>query len=406
MIKHFLNYFSFSILNAALTFLISIYLARNLTIEEFGMVGIFFAISFFLKPLAALNSLRLVSIEKNNLSNSEFQKFSNYFISLSLLWCFILVLLSLLIAPYFEDYIFLIYYLPLYIFIVMLGEFHSLVLIQTKDSKKHGVYIFFTRLFTLLFIYIYMEFFTYSWIVYLVALFIAEIIVIGLRVKYGFHSLRNYKFSINFFEYKKIITYGLPLIVLLIGSFFLNQSDKFIVLNFFGLKEVAFYTIGYQVGSILNTVNQSLTNTLVPIIYKCLKKTPAKALPLINRYLLLYTLFIIVTLIILFFSAKNLIPFLYGVEYTDSIYVVVFISIAFGLNGIYILTNFIMDYYKYNILKVKLIYLSACVNVIISIIFIDSFGILAPAIGTVMAYLILSILSQYYGRIILNGQCK
>ena len=86
MIKHFLNYFSFSILNAALTFLISIYLARNLTIEEFGMVGIFFAISFFLKPLAALNSLRLVSIEKNNLSNSEFQKFSNYFISLSLLW--------------------------------------------------------------------------------------------------------------------------------------------------------------------------------------------------------------------------------------------------------------------------------------------------------------------------------
>lgn len=406
MIKHFSNYFKFSILNAILSFIISIYLARTLDIESFGMVGIFIALLFFAKPVAAFKSLGLVSINKVNLTRKEFQNFSNNYFSFLLFWSIFLLIVSFIISLFFSKYIFIIIFLPILAFIIFLGEFHNTELIQEEKSKKHGIFILITRVLVLILSILLIELLQLNWIGYLWAILISEFIVLLFRLKHNFYTLNNFSFNFDLIEYKKIIVYGAPLFLALLGGFILNQSDKFIVLNYFTLKEVAFYTVAYQIGSILNTINQALTNTVIPTIYKSLRDSPKEALIKINKYIVYYLFIFTLIVVVISTLTKFFIPLLYGQNYHDSVDIVIYIVIAFGFNGIYRLTGFIIEYYKYNALKTKLIITAALINMIFSISMISKLALLAPAVGTVIAYLFLSISSQYFGRKILNEKNK
>ena len=52
----------------------------------------------------------------------------------------------------------------------------------------------------------------------------------------------------------------------------------------------------------------------------------------------------------------------------------------------------------------KLVYLSAIINLLISIVLIPYFGIVAPAIGTMVAYIVLAYTSYYFGWKILKKE--
>ena len=58
--------------------------------------------------------------------------------------------------------------------------------------------------------------------------------------------------------------------------------------------------------------------------------------------------------------------------------------------------------HKKSQLQMKLLYICAATNLIISILLMPFFGMLSPALGTLVAYILLAILSYHYSWKILN----
>jgi len=194
---------------------------------------------------------------------------------------------------------------------------------------------------------------------------------------------------------KEFILFGFPLLIGLGAGWLLNQSDRFIVLKFFTLKEVGIYTVAYSLGIIINLVNQAMVNSVVPHLYKSLKRKEGHKI--VKKLNIFYSIIIFIVAFLIGVGAKWYVPFLFGKEYISGIAIIFIISIAFGFNGIYRMTGMVIDFYKKNTLRTILIYISAICNVVVSIILIPFFGILSPAIGTLIAYMLLAFLSYYFG---------
>lgn len=404
MLKIFSTYLSFSIINAGISFLISIYLARTLSYEDFGVVGLILSVLYFAIPMASFNTIGLIAINKVQLAADKFQQFANAYFT------FLIIILAILIPAVFigglfiPEYKYIIYIIPMLIFFMAFGEFHNAELIQDHKSKTYGLFIFFTRLGIYGFTFMLIEYYGLSWIAYLWGMLAAEFVVLLSRLSYNFISLQKFKPSFDKTQMLNILAFGAPLIIALIAGWGLNQADRFIVLKYFSLKHVAFYTVAYSLGVIINTINQALTNTIVPTIYKAIKAGHAG--PIIKKYTLIYAAIIVVIVLIFSLSAHFFIPHFYGQRYASSVNVSILIAIAFGFNGIYRVTGLVISYYKLNILQTKLVVISMLINVILSVILISDFGILAPAIGTIIAYMFLALASQYWGHKILKEKSE
>jgi len=97
-------------------------------------------------------------------------------------------------------------------------------------------------------------------------------------------------------------------------------------------------------------------------------------------------------------------PIIFGLKYSNSYEIVLLISLAFAFNGIYRTTGGVIAYYKKSQLQMNLLYICAATNVIISIFLIPYCGMLSPAIGTLVAYILLAILSYHYSWKILQKE--
>lgn len=400
MFKHFSVYFIFSIINAVISLGISIFLARSLSEENYGMIGLFLATLYFLRPLASFNAIGLVSINKKVLSKSEYQLFSNTFFTF-LVFIFLLLLTISVFFPFFLKFnIALFFAIVFLVFFMALGDFHNAELIQDNKSKLFGGYTFINRVIIFIVSFLFVRGSNLGWKSYIVALLVAEFITLLIKYNYSFNSLKNARLNFNKKELKNIFFYGLPLGVALLAGWGLNQSDKLIVSRFFSLKEVAYYSVGYSLGVIINTINMALTNTVVPVIYEALKKNRAK--PILQKYTRYYLIGMIIFLIPFTLVVYCLVPVVYGDNYKKSVPIVILIAIAFCFNGLYRITGMVIEFYKMNILKTKILFVAMFINIVMSMLFLKFLGVMAAAVGTIMGYVFLAVSSQYFGMKIIK----
>ncbi len=231
---------------------------------------------------------------------------------------------------------------------------------------------------------------------------LGELLVLLVAYKLSFKTFTKFQFDFSRVAFKEYILFGLPLMIGLGGGWLLNQADRFIILNFFTLKDVGIYTVAYSIGAIVNRVNQATTNASIPILYNHLeKKEGNKIVKKLNIY---YSLTVMIISLIIGIGSYWYVPLLFGKEYLDSPPIILFIALAFAFNGIYRVTGSVIAFYKQNVLQMKLVYTSAAVNIALSILLIPVFGILSPAIATMFAYILLAYLSYIYGWRILKKE--
>ena len=174
----------------------------------------------------------------------------------------------------------------------------------------------------------------------------------------------------------------------------LQEADKFIVLNFIDLSSVGIYTFAYLIGRIMIIVNQPIMQILRPIYYSNLRDGILSKRKHISN-IILFTVVV--------FSIAILINFLlvYFIEFVPASYrlgldVVEIVIYAFACFGVYQISFTVLDYHKLNALRTKIFYVGAFINVVFSVVFIDSLGILAPAYGTLLGFFVIAIGSIFY----------
>lgn len=401
MLKKTINYLTFSITSSGIIFLTTIYMARTLSQEDMGIIGLFMAILFVSPQVVSFSSTGLISINKVKLQEKDFNNFSKSYLTFGLINFVVVFLISCIVALFFKEYWQIFFVLPIVSFLMFMISFHQVEMIQEGKSKNYGVYNLINAICTSLFTVIFITFSDLKWDGRLWAILIGYIFILFFMYKNTFKTLHFFKISINKIQFKEFIKFGLPLFAGLGAGWILNQADNYIVLYFFTLKDVGIYAVAYSIGTIVNTINQAATNAIVPTLYNTLeKKEGHKIIKKLNIY---YSIIIIISLII-GIGAFWYMPVIFGEAYSSSANIVFFIALAFGFNGIYRITGGVIAFYKQNILQMKLLYISASINLIISIILIPNFGLVSPAVGTLVAYIFLASSSYIYGWRILRRE--
>ncbi len=279
-------------------------------------------------------------------------------------------------------------------FLQVLSRLHGVELVQTKQATSFGMYRLAIAIALFGLSYVLISLFEFTWDGRILALIGAELLLLSMQYAFTYKSLKAYEFYVTKKFLLEVFTYGYPLLFLLAAAWVLNESDRFIVLNFMSLGDVGLYSAAYGIGMAVNVLNNAMTNTVVPRVYELLKnKKGKKQLRRLNVVYSAFILFVSLTLSMFFYNYG---AYILGDAYADGVLITCLILIAFGFNGMYRTVGLPLDYFKKTKLKAVNFYIAAFCNIVLSIGLINWLGLLAPAVGTLVSFIILYFITLFF----------
>lgn len=393
MNKHYINYLFTSIISAVLGFIIVIYLSQYLLPEEYGLLGVFLMMLYFVQPMISFVSTGLLEINIINLNIQDYKLFRHKFINFGFFNFIILLLLAFIFSFFFEKYRLLILFLPFLSITRFLIQIKTIELIQRRKSKEYSYFIILLSVLMFLCTVFFISYLDFSWEGRVMAMILSEFIL----VVFVFRKKINLPIELKIFnksERKEVINFGFPFVIALFAAWIMQESDRLIVLNFLSLSDVGLYTFAYLIGKSIDVLNTSFIKTIKPVFYQRMKekKLSRKHFSFVLFY---FSLGIILITTILTFVIDNFGSLLIADEYISAVNIIYIVLYAFSVYGMYRVSSIVLEYYKKNSLKTKTFYLGAIINVVSSIALIDVFGILSPALGTMLGFFILLIITYF-----------
>tara|TARA_R110002050_G_scaffold97132_1_gene202060 strand:- start:10199 stop:11377 length:1179 start_codon:yes stop_codon:yes gene_type:complete len=369
-----------SLINGALNFVFISYFARELKVSEFGLIGLIMALTYLTVPLSNFGTLELVGINVINYSSKKFITFFNTLNTYTIISKILVVLCCVIATLYYDKsyyFFFIIFFFTIVRSYVTLSD---KILIAKNNKKKYFIEKLRTGILTLIFGFFLLLFFE-SWYSYFIAILLAELISIYFRYSKYFSLI---DFNIDKKVFLEFFKYGLPFMIGLGGAWMLNQFDKIIVEEYFGAEVLGGYSLAFQIGIIIRTFNNAITNAMYPILYSSYKNNKI-LMPQIKFFLIFLTIGALVFFTTILFTKYFFID-IYGVKYEKYSLVVILISLSFVLEGLYRVWDTLLTYKKKNYLKTLIIYMSSILGLIFTFLTLDKYGFFAPAYGVVLAY--------------------
>lgn len=400
IIYSFINYYIFTIIEALIGFYTISYLTKNILPEDFGMIGLFASIIFFLPAALTFSANSLQAIQIINLSSSEYLGFRNSFISFTLLNSLLILLISTTISLLFTEFAFIIITAYIVGLLQTLSVIHSTELIQYNKPTKYGILTSATAIFTLIFTIIFITIFDLSWKYRIIAIIAAELIFLLIRYIILSDIAKTFTFKVSGNQFRYFISYGFPLFFALIAGWILNQSDRYFILSFFNLEIVGLYSAAAGIAKVILMINQTMIKVVTPIIYKKLYNKKGKST--ILKIQIIYSLIVLS-------AAGGLCIGLYlfgdeflGEKYLKAIKIIYIMVFAKAIFGIYSISSLVIEYYKKTKLKSILTSLSAAFVILFSFSLIPAFHIYGPALAGIFSFTILTLLSIYFSNKLLT----
>lgn len=210
--------------------------------------------------------------------------------------------------------------------------------------------------------------------------------------------IKNIKIKFDFYTFREMLLYGLPLILSTVSTFAFSFGDRYILQHYLNNASVGIYSMGYKIASILNMVIlQSFQLGFLPIAYKKLGDKDEGAF--FSKILTYYSfLLVIVALIISLFSKELLLLLAQKEEYFIAYTVVPIIAFSFVLKGIQYTFALSFHYSKKTTYNAIIVMLTAIINLSLNIILIQKVGYIGSAYSMFISILITLFISYYFGN--------
>lgn len=227
---------------------------------------------------------------------------------------------------------------------------------------------------------------------------IATLIANGLIYIISLFILLNYSILSLRFSFSKIwdsLKFGLPLLPHTMAHWALKLSDRFILQKFSTLREVGLYSLGYNLGMILFLFTASFNNAWAPFLFKNAQTMPKKVFAKIG---LVYCFTVIFIGLFLSIFSKELLILISTPKYYDAHTVIPFVVAGYVVQGFYLMSVNQLFYLKQTKYLPFATIISALVNIALNFLFVPKYGMMAAAVNTFIAYLILFILIFIYSQ--------
>jgi O-antigen/teichoic acid export membrane protein len=397
-----------SLIAAFLGYLIRIILARNLSVEEFGL---FYAVFAFLGLIGVFKSLgfdkalaKFIPEFMHKKENDSIKNSILYVAIIQIITNSIMILAIYLLSNYLAINFFhnaqatiIIKLLAIAFFI---DSFSEVLKFAFQGFKKMTYFSGMDLIRMLLITTTILIGFKLNYgllspiIAYIITPVVLLIIFSWVLVKRVFPEFFASKFMINKMLLKRISKYSIHILAISVGGVILGYTDIIMLTYFSGLTSVALYSVALPTTRILLYFPRALAEVLLPLTSELWVKKKKKILVEGIESLYKYSFIIIMPLAFMMFSFSDLIiNVFFGRSYIQAATAMKILSIGMVLRGINSIgSNFFPGIGKPQITS-KIVYSGAIFNFIANLILIPILGIIGAAITTSLSYLIMMIIS-------------
>ncbi len=387
-----LGIYTFSnILNSSIPFLLLPFLTKMLTPSDYAIVDLFQAAAQFAIAVVGLNTASALS--RFYFDNKE-REFSNY-VGNSLIILIVSGVVVMSIVFVFKSNIEDLIKIPqnwlwlIVIYALSLNVIQTLLSIWQVEYKavSYGIFRIIRTLLdvslSIVFIYIY----KYNWKGRVLGQTIA-VSVFALLAMIILLKNRKVIFKINYSKIKKLLSFGSPLILHILGAVIITYSDRIFIANYVSLDSVGTYAVGYQVGMIVYLIETSFNQAWVPWLFEKLKENVIIEKLKIVKFTYIYFIGIFLFAVIIALIAPFIYKLFVAKTYNAGIKIVIWIATGFAFNGMYkMVVNYIFYIKKTYIISIITIF-TAMVNVSLNYFLVNRYGAIGVAQATTISFFI------------------
>ena len=237
----------------------------------------------------------------------------------------------------------------------------------------------------------------------------ASLLMIGSNIVFVsvmqlFQMLAYLVFMPKLFKYQEydkqllnqMLKYSIPIIPTAIAAWFLNLSDRYIILHYFSAAEVGIYGIGARFSSVLSILSNAVFTAYTTFAFD--KKDDEDAKYQYKRVLGFYYMILMLTCIFVTMWGKEIIALMsnsaYGAAY------LLLPGLLFGqvMYGVSVIVGYGLSFEK----KTNYIFaanvIGAVLNIVLNFAFIPNFGVEAAAYTTYVGYFVMAILLYVFAQ--------
>ena len=195
------------------------------------------------------------------------------------------------------------------------------------------------------------------------------------------------------------INFSLPMIPGIMAAWVLNLSDRIFIERYFSLDEVAIYSLGYKIASIVLIAFSAINTAYNPFFYEKASSSSQvvakKELSFINN---LYVIFAVYCSMGLVCFSNNIINLFFDERYSTAITIIPMIVFACFLGLVSGLFNLMFNQEKKSLQLMYIVVLGAIINVLLNIYLVPLHGMYGASISTLISCLFIFLINYYYSK--------
>lgn len=394
-------YLASSLLSKAAPFLLLPIMTRYLSPAQFGALSLFMLINGCVGAFVGMNIHS--NISKNFFSLSRLQLselIGNILVIMLGVAAFLTVMflgMSFFMSSAFSLPMTLFMIMPVLSFLMMVNTINLTIL---RNEQRAIVYGIFEVSSTFLIFSV-----TVSLLVFADAGWYAQII--SLVVTYGvffvvaviYMRQRGYlRFNILFAELGRVLRQSSPMIPYVLAGIVMAISDRVFIERMVGLEAVGHYAIGYNFGMVVLVFADAFNKAWAPWFYKRMQVPLHENKVQVVRYTYMYLVFILLLALLVAAISHAILPWLVTESFYDSGRYVLWIALAFAMQGVYkMLFPYFILLDRNHALAVLLV-CAALFNLIFNYFLIAEFGAIGAAYSSVLAWAAAALMAFIYLR--------
>lgn len=228
------------------------------------------------------------------------------------------------------------------------------------------------------------------------ATFIAQVILMIVQYLY-FKS--NYKFGFSWQYFKKLILYGAPFTIIIIGTWMLDSSDRYILKLFVSMNDLGIYNVAYSYGLLIQSFVSPFILAVLPYLFEFYRKGQYSEKT--GSLALYYTIFYTGIILVATFLAKPYFLILTPSQFHFAVRIAPLISLCYAWRGLFNIFCF-CNTLTGNAKAQFFIEISAAIlNIVLNFVLIPFLGLYGAAYATIISWLWMLIFAFNYNQKIL-----
>lgn len=195
------------------------------------------------------------------------------------------------------------------------------------------------------------------------------------------------------------LKFNIPLVPHYLSQIVLNQSDRLMINSICGPEEAAYYSVAYTIAMVLQILNNSVSATMNPWIYKTIKKGEHDKIGPVSYAVLLMIGLLNVAVILV---APEVLQILAPGRYQVAVWVIPPVTVSVYFMFLYNLFATFEYYYEKTHYVATATTVGAVLNIMLNALLIPKFGFIAAGYTTLFCYVLYSFAHYCFMRKVCN----